>query len=213
MIKRRARLVPLVGPFSLKSPSFGSGGLLDLPRKCQPLARNSKIRLGNAQRRAFGEFLCLFRHQPAPSCSLHGSEALPLLGLEAVIHCSPPGWIPVAIKLARPSGPARSCGLHQLPHDPGRLVHSAHVLESRPGAAAALSPAGLFLRCRVMTLAMMKKPRAPSAKLGALLTKTCLCDGTGWTCELHSLRAMGHGGCREPGTSCRCNAEGGRAVG
>jgi hypothetical protein len=54
---------------------------------------------------------------------------------------------------------------------------------------------------------MMKKPAVPSAKLRALLTKTCLCDGTGWTCRLHTLRAMGHESCGEPGTRCRCNPE------
>ena len=58
-----------------------------------------------------------------------------------------------------------------------------------------------------MSLAMMKKPLAPSAKLRALLTKTCLCNGTGWTCELHTLRAMRHEGCEAPGTPCRCNPE------
>ena len=60
----------------------------------------------------------------------------------------------------------------------------------------------------VMTLAMMKKPPASSAKLLQLLIKPCpVCGASGWVCELHTLRTMGHDGCGEAGKPCRCNPE------
>ena len=56
--------------------------------------------------------------------------------------------------------------------------------------------------------AMMKKPPATSAKLIQLLTKPCpTCRGSGWVCEVHTLRPMEHDGCAATGKPCRCNPE------
>jgi hypothetical protein len=54
----------------------------------------------------------------------------------------------------------------------------------------------------------IKNSPVPSTALHALLTKACnVCRGSGWVCETHTLRAMGHEGCRHAGKPCRCNPE------
>ena len=60
----------------------------------------------------------------------------------------------------------------------------------------------------VMNSAMMKTPPIPTAKLIQLLTKPCpVCGASGWVCQFHILRPMGHDGCGQPGKACRCNPE------
>ena len=51
-----------------------------------------------------------------------------------------------------------------------------------------------------------EEPPAPGAKLRDILTKRCAtCGASGWVCEVHMLRPVGHDGCGWAGIPCRCN--------